>query len=302
MTALTLTIEPDELLGLKALVVLSRTKDQNAGIFTEADATSKARELLHTAIAGKLAEVALPWAPTEEELRNRLIPSSGILVAMRRVLRNEKVRRYTLSALAVAVLVLLWGGYGDHWQWTGFTHNGQLWDWMNLLVLPVTLGTIPLWIEHREYISRTRRIIYVAVLVAWIGFVIAGYLAPLSWTGFRGNTLWNWLELTLLPLAVATFRIWPNLVWGLTRLHKGTIATVSIAWVITVAGGYGAKWGWTGYPGNTLWDWLQLLLAPLLVPTVVVPATVKWVSGDAAARAERERAKTVRPKAAAAAE
>lgn len=39
--------------------------------------------------------------------------------------------------------------------------------------------------------------------MAWTGFVFAGYLVPLAWTGFRGQTLWNWLELLVLPAALA---------------------------------------------------------------------------------------------------
>jgi hypothetical protein len=31
-------------------------------------------------------------------------------------------------------------------------------------------------------------------------------------------------------------------------------------------------WSWTGFSGNTLWDWLHLLLLPLLIPAVVAPA------------------------------
>ena len=38
--------------------------------------------------------------------------------------------------------------------------------------------------------------------MAWTGFVIAGYLIPLNWTGFRGQTLWDWFELLVLPAAV----------------------------------------------------------------------------------------------------
>ena len=39
-----------------------------------------------------------------------------------------------------------------------------------------------------------------------------------------------------------------------------------------VLGGYLGRWSWTGFTGNTLWDWLHLLLLPLLLPTVIVPA------------------------------
>jgi hypothetical protein len=50
--------------------------------------------------------------------------------------------------------------------------------------------------------------------------------------------------------------------------------------VVVVVGGYALDWGWTGFHGNTLWDWLRLLLVPF-----VLPATLAWFS----ARAESER-------------
>ena len=97
---------------------------------------------------------------------------------------NKKVRKYGTSVVAVAALVVLWGGYLLRWSWTGFHDNGQLWDWLKLLLAPVALGTIPLWIQDRDYISRPRRVAYGVVIVAWTGLVIAGYLVPLNWTGF----------------------------------------------------------------------------------------------------------------------
>jgi hypothetical protein len=44
-----------------------------------------------------------------------------------------------------------------------------------------------------------------------------------------------------------------------------------------------------GYEGNTLWDWLQLLLLPLVFPTILLPAMLKWVSGNAEQRAEKAK-------------
>ena len=56
----------------------------------------------------------------------------------------------------------------------------------------------------------------------------------------------------------------------------------------TLIGGYAWRWTWTGYQGNTLWDWLQLLLLPLVFPTILLPALLKWISGNAAERASQE--------------
>jgi hypothetical protein len=122
--------------------------------------------------------------------------------------------------------------------------------------------------------------------VAFTVFVIAGYLEPLKWTGFPGNTLWTWFGLIVLPVAMISTRAWPAAGRPVRAYHKATVAVLAFAWVVTLIGGYGAHWSWTGYQGNTLWDWLQLLLLPLVFPTVLLPAMLNWVSGNAKQRAE----------------
>jgi hypothetical protein len=284
MAALTITIEPDEFLGLSALVELE--KAAHGG---EADAASTAKSLMHTQLAATLHELGLPWAPSQETVQRRVAEDAQPDGALRSLMRNNRVRKYAASVLAVAVLVALWGGYIRGWQWTGFPANNQLWDWLHLLLLPVIVGTIPLWIKHGDYVSRARRVTYVAITAAFAVFVAAGYLIPLAWTGFPGNTLWNWFQLLLLPIAVAALGVWPSGRRSLRPYQRGVLAFAALGWVITIIGGYALRWNWTGYQGNTLWDWLGLLLLPLVVPTVLLPATVTWISGDAAQRAEQAR-------------
>jgi len=48
-------------------------------------------------------------------------------------------------------------------------------------------------------------------------------------------------------------------------------------------------WNWIGYLGNSLRDWLQLLLVPLVFPAILIPAMLKFVSGDVAGRVEVTR-------------
>jgi hypothetical protein len=44
--------------------------------------------------------------------------------------------------------------------------------------------------------------------------------------------------------------------------------------------GYTIPWSWTGFRGNTVWDWLNLLFLPLLLPTLIVPALTPRVMGE----------------------
>jgi F0F1-type ATP synthase assembly protein I len=49
------------------------------------------------------------------------------------------------------------------------------------------------------------------------------------------------------------------------------LSIVAVVFIAVVLVGYLARWAWTGFAGNTVWDWLHLLLLPLLVPVVIVP-------------------------------
>jgi hypothetical protein len=71
------------------------------------------------------------------------------------------------------------------------------------------------------------------VLAVFVLVVVLGYAVPWGWTGFTGNTLWDWFGLLFLPLSLG-------------------------------------KWRWTGFTGNTLWDWMNLSPLPLLLPTVIL--------------------------------
>jgi hypothetical protein len=170
MAVLTFTTEPDEFLGLNALIELDGA---DGGGDTGSAVISKARALMRGALADKLQEIGLPWAPSAEAVKKRAAEAAEPPSGMPALMGNKKVRKYGTSVVAVAALVALWGGYVQGWNWTGFPANGQLWLWLQLLLVPVALGTIPLWIQDRDYISRPRRVAYGVVIVAWTGLVIA---------------------------------------------------------------------------------------------------------------------------------
>lgn len=279
-TAVVLSVGSEELRGLCALAELAAA---SSGERVDLEGTATA--LLHAAVESRLADARLPWAPSEEAVRKRAAEAAKPDGAFLALVKGGQTRRYAGSALAVATLVVLWGGYVYGWKWTGFRSNEQLWDWLHLLLLPVVAGTIPLWLRHAGPVSMSRRVGCLIAAAALGGFVLAGYLVPLGWTGFSGNTLWDWLGLVLLPLAIASIRFLPSLLRSLRRYHHWAFGALGLAWTVTIVGGYGWHWTWTGYQGNTLWDWLQLLLLPLVVPTILLPATVRWISGNASKHA-----------------
>jgi hypothetical protein len=181
----------------------------------------------------------------------------------------------------VLALLYLWAGYGAEWAWTGLSQPVTLWDWLEGLALPITVALVPLLLRHREHLGRPHRVAGATVLVAFAALVLAGYLVPWAWTGFTGNTLWDWLSLALLPVVIATSTLWrPPPHW--TSRHVFALTLGAVAAVGIVLAGYLVPWEWTGFTGNTAWDWIKLLLLPLLLPTLVLPrlldATEDWIT------------------------
>jgi hypothetical protein len=181
-----------------------------------------------------------------------------------------RVRWYLAAAALVVLAVLVIGGYGLGWRWTGLSSSVTLWDWLQALALPVALGTTPLLLKHRRRLHRRHYLAISAGLAAFALLVLAGYLWPLGWTGFTGNTLWDWLELLLLPLVVATTSLWSASAM-LRRPYLSIGLAALTVFVVLVISGYLVPLTWTGFRGNTAWDWIKLLLVPALVPTVLVP-------------------------------
>jgi hypothetical protein len=191
------------------------------------------------------------------------------------------------AAAAVAAALVFIGGYGAHWRWVGVNgRTATLWDWLHLVLLPIAALVISLWLRHRPALTGTRAAVIAAAASAFAVLVAAGYLVPWAWTGFEGNTLWDWLNLAALPIAVALIPVLverrahpdPRRASAPPRRQAAAIALGVAGFVALVLAGYLAHWRWTGFVGNTAWDWLHLLLLPLLVPAVIVPLLRPMVS------------------------
>ena len=228
---MTIELGEDELLGAHLLARMDGVESRDGTGFERV-----LRSSLSHGLADRLAAAGLAWPPTggAVDLADRV---SGELVAdgsgaggrgstggavtaagpgvadTAWVLRAPAGlgRNVALCAVLVfAVAVLLVGGYALRWSWTGSTANNQVWDWMQLLLLPVALATFPLWLRFSEFMSPVRRRMLGAAVIVFALFVLIGYLNPLAWTGFRGQTLWSWLTLIILPVSIVTVRVWPR--------------------------------------------------------------------------------------------
>lgn len=121
---------------------------------------------------------------------------------------------------------------------------------------------------------KRRHVVGAAAISALAVLLVGSYGGGWSWTGFRANgTLWDWLHLLLLPLAVVTLPLWFD-AWQerrrwWARWWLWVLIGMAVVFLVVTVGGYAFAWSWTGFQGNTLWDWLQLLLVPVVLPLVV---------------------------------
>jgi len=115
-----------------------------------------------------------------------------------------------LLGLALALLVTIVGGYALHWTWTGYGETDQdtLWDWLGLVLFPTTLLALPFWLRSRGRRRVWWRVGFAILTVVFAVLVVGGYWLGWAWTGFSGNTLWNWLALFLMPFALPVVILW----------------------------------------------------------------------------------------------
>jgi putative effector of murein hydrolase LrgA (UPF0299 family) len=108
-------------------------------------------------------------------------------------------------------------------------------------------------------------------LALLVVLALGSYIGNWTWTGFKGNTLWDWLQLLILPVTLTFVSAW----FGSASREWRDIWTVGavvigVGLIVLLIGGYMLNWTWTGFKGNTLWDWLQLLLLPVILTVVTV--------------------------------
>lgn len=68
-------------------------------------------------------------------------PSANPIRAMIRSYRKHPVWAVIASVVTAGIILLALGGYFLGWTWTGFEGN-TFWDWLSLLITPVTLGVV----------------------------------------------------------------------------------------------------------------------------------------------------------------
>src|SRR5260221_11367911 len=65
-------------------------------------------------------------------------------------------------------------------------------------------------------------------------------------------------------------------------------AAALVGLALLAVGGYFFGWTWTGFSGNTVWDWLSLLITPVAIGAAPIAFTIQQ-SQRGPAEAERPR-------------
>lgn len=201
--------------------------------------------------------------------------SASVLIRRERgrAIRSRSVPRRGLLAVAAATalmvgVIAMFAANGRQWPWTGFAGSTSLWSWLHLLVQPIALAFLTVRLLIGAPLRVDRRVGLIGVVLLTV-LILTGYSEDWSWTGFPGKALWDWLSLMLFPVVVIVLPEW---------IRRGepfgprarAVALVAVgAFAVLVIGGYHWGWTWTGFTGNTFRDWLDLMIAPFLLPVAL---------------------------------
>jgi hypothetical protein len=210
-----------------------------------------------------------------------LPPGTEVEVRVRSGNDAPDTGRYRLilaGVLSAAGLIAILAVVGVNWSWTGFRGNETLWDWMSLLVLPLAIASLTIRIAMGgRPLARSWRVTMFALTATLALLIIDGYGFGWAWTGFPGETLWDWLHLLLFPAVLMFLPDWFQKGAPVGRAGAIAAAILFPAFIVVVIGGYYGRWSWTGFTGNTFRDWLSLLIAPFLLPAACRWFHVHWM-------------------------
>jgi hypothetical protein len=205
---------------------------------------------------------------------------SGAALNRSRAGNRDNVLLGVVVAIAVAIACL--AVVGTNWPWTGFKGNETLWDWLSVLVTPLAIASLPVRIAMPGHLLVRRwRLVWPALALVAAIIIAGGYGLGWTWTGFANERLWDWLHLLLLPAVLVFLPEWYAKGTPVSRVGGAVSVVLLVAFVLVIAGGYGGHWYWTGFQGNTFRDWLDLLIAPFLLPAACRWFQVTWAQRTA---------------------
>lgn len=183
----------------------------------------------------------------------RLRPVSGWLLA-------------TIAAMVLAGTIAVFALHGRQWRWTGFDGNTSLWSWLQTFAQPFAFVYLTMRLLSSAQSWRMWRIAGAVTGALLIATIVASYTWHWRWTGFGGKQLWDWLHLMLFPVVVVLLPEWVRKGEPFGRREAVIGSVVLSGFAVLLIGGYHWGWTWTGFTGNSFHDWLDLMIAPFLLP------------------------------------
>lgn len=178
-------------------------------------------------------------------------------------------RGWLLAGVAVLVLagtVATLAIHGRQWRWTGFDGNTSLWSWLETFAQPLAFVSLTVRLLSSARGWRAWRFAGVAIGASLAVTVVASYTWHWAWTGFAGKQLWDWLHLMLFPVVVVLLPDWVRRGEPFGPRQAVIAMVVLVGFAVLLVGGYRWGWTWTGFTGNSFRDWLDLMIAPFLLP------------------------------------
>ena len=187
--------------------------------------------------------------------------------------------RAAIASAVLATAVLLWGGYTGHWSWTGLSDNDTLSGLAEATGPAAVVGGVaavaavapPDECHPARDVGRGSGGVRRVRATRATRCTGRGPGLPVTACG----TGWSYC---VPPVVIATVKFWTAERTMETRHWMG-VAAVIAGFVIFAASAYLLPINWSGFVGNTLWDWVKLLFIPILMPLVLVPAVAEWING-----------------------
>ena len=143
-------------------------------------------------------------------LQNSITPElklRTVLPPQKHSMHKLKQRTVLLVVTLVALMAFVALAVMSHvfrLTWTGFLENGTLWDWLDLFIVPISVGVAGIWVTSQPRWHVEWTVVLVVVLAVFMVLIVGSHFFKMTWTGFadskRGGTLWNWITLLLVPL------------------------------------------------------------------------------------------------------
>ncbi len=95
---------------------------------------------------------------------------------------NRELKWWTWKRVLVTTVVVLAilevGTYAFNWTWTGFKSNDTVWDYLQLLLLPIALAAVPIWFaaeeeQQRLWLAQLKWVV-VAIVAVFVVLFVAG--------------------------------------------------------------------------------------------------------------------------------